>query len=52
MGSLRAMLAEPVRRKRKSDSTPPPTTPAVAAMKGRMAKNPIRSHAMWRSVAR
>ena len=52
MGSLRAMLAEPERRSRRSEHRPPVSTPTQAAMNGRMVKNPtlIKLHGEVRSL--
>jgi len=36
----------------RSDHHPPNSTPTEAAMKGRIAKNPIFSQSIWRSTAR
>jgi len=52
IGSLRATFADLPRASSQSESTPPNITPTDAAMNGRIAKKPILSQPMWRSVAR
>lgn len=52
IGSLRATFGDLPRRSSQSEKKPPNITPIEAAMNGMIAKKPIFSQAIWRSVAR